>query len=157
MNKVICNASPLIFLSKIGLLHLLNDLFTEVWIPEGAWAEATMKPDGVAKNLKESRSADLLNVFTVNNVSAASAMIGRLHTGEVEVIVGASELGIFNVILDDGYARYKASQIGLLVTGTLGVLIAGRDNGLVTDLHSEIERLRNIGFRISDRIIRQIL
>ena len=48
---MICNASPLIFLSKIGGLNLLNDLFAEVLIPDGAWKEATRKPDGVTGTL----------------------------------------------------------------------------------------------------------
>ena len=84
-------------------------------------------------------------------------MIGRLHNGEVEVIVGAGELEIPYVILDDGYARSKAKQMGLSVTGTLGILIAGHKRGLVYDLKVEIVKLRAIGFRVSDSTIEQIL
>ena len=98
-----------------------------------------------------------ISVFTVHNETAVSTMIGRLHTGEVEVIVGAGELGVLNVILDDGYARSKAKQMGLSVTGTLGILIVGRQQGFITDLGSEIDKLRAIGFRISDSIVEQIL
>ena len=155
-KRIICNASPLIFLSKIGRLNLLNNFFSEVLIPDGAWNEATRKPDAVTESLKKLKSSGKFTVFSVQNKTAVSAMIGRLHNGEVEVIVGAGELGIPNVILDDGYARNKAKQLGLSVTGTLGILIAGRQCGVVTDLRSDIYRLRKIGFRISDSIIEQI-
>lgn len=155
-EKIISNASPLIFLSKIDRLHLLNDLFSEVLVPDGAWVEAIRKPDDMTAALKAFKSEDSLSVFTVQNQAAVSAMIGRLHTGEVEVIVGAGELDISRVILDDGYARNKAKQLGLSVTGTLGILIAGHKKGIISDLGAEIDKLRTIGFRISDKIIKQI-
>ena len=156
-KRIICNASPLIFLSKINRLHLLDDLFTEVLVPDGAWNEVIWKPDDLTESLNNLKSSNKITIFTVQNKTAVSAMIGRLHLGEVEVIVGADELKISDVILDDGYARSKAKQMGLSVTGTLGVLIAGYKKGLLTDLSSEIDKLRSIGFRISDSIVSQIL
>lgn len=156
-NKIVCNASPLIFLAKIGRLELLNGLFDEVLVPYSAWEEAIRKPDAMTKSLVEFQSADKLNIFTVQNTTAVSAMLGRLHIGEVEVIIGAGELSVPIVILDDGYARSKAKQMGLSVTGTLGILIAGNKNGFVDNLEYEIDKLRAVGFRISDSIIKQIL
>jgi len=156
-GKIISNASPLIFLSKISRLGLLNELFCEVYIPDGAWNEAIYKPDGVSDELREAKSAGRLKVFTVNNTVAVSAMLGRLHRGESEVIVGSVELGVPDVILDDGYARSKAKQMGLNVTGTIGVLLAAYKKGFIADIKSEIEKLRKIGFRISDSIIEQIM
>jgi predicted nucleic acid-binding protein len=156
-GKIICNASPLIFLSKTGRIGLLNNLFGEVFIPEAAWNEAIHKPDDVTDNLKDLKSAGKLKVFTVKNTIAVSAMIGRLHKGESEVIVGAGELGIPYVILDDGYARSKAKQMELNVVGTLGIIVAAHKKGLVADVSSEIENLRKIGFRISDYVVEQIM
>ena len=154
--RIICNASPLIFLSKIGRLDLLSDLFTEVLVPVGAWDEATRKPDAATENLKALKASGKITVFAVNNRLAVSAMIGRLHRGEVEVIVGAGEQKVSGVILDDGYARSKAKQLGLSVTGTLGVLVAGHHQGVVPDLNSDIDSLLKIGLRVSGSIIEQI-
>jgi predicted nucleic acid-binding protein len=156
-ERVVCNASPLIFLSKIDRLNLLDVLFSEVLVPDAAWAEATRKTDDVTKLLNILKLSGKLSVFTVQNRTAVTGMIGRLHTGEVEVIVGAGEREISSVILDDGYARSKARQLGLTVTGTLGVLIAGYKRGYVDDIGFDIDKLRDIGFRISDSIIEQIL
>jgi len=155
-ERTICNASPLIFLTKINRLHLLDDLFTEVYVPNSAWHEATHKPDDVSKTLNSMKSSGIFNVFTVKNTAAVSAMIGRLHKGEVEVIIGAGEIGISNVILDDGYARSKAKQMGLAVTGTLGILIAAIKKGIISDVDNEINNLLETGFRISDVIIEQV-
>jgi len=156
IKRILCNASPLILLSKIGRLHLLSDLFDEVFVPESAWNEAVYKPDSMTNDLMQFKLSTKLTVFKVENSVAVSAMIGRLHIGEVEVIVGADELGIRNVVLDDGYARSKAKQMGLSVTGTLGILIAGRDAGNVSDLNSDIDSLIENGFRISENILSQV-
>jgi predicted nucleic acid-binding protein len=155
-EKILCNASPVIFLSKIERLHLLSDLFSEVLIPDGVWNEVNQRPDDAAIIFNELRASSNLTVFTVKNRTAVMAMIGRLHLGEVEVIVGAGELGIPNVILDDGYARSKAKQMGLNVTGTLGILIAGHKKCLIDDLSSDLDKLIDIGFRISNSIVQQI-
>ena len=155
-QKIVCNASPLIFLSKIGRLDLLNNLFSEVLVPDGVWGEVTCKPDDFTAKLHELKSSGSLALFAVKNTVAVSAMIGRLHKGEAEVIVGAEELGIPAVILDDGYARNKAKQMGLSLTGILGILIAGRKMGFINDLSSDIEKLRGVGFRISESIVEQI-
>jgi predicted nucleic acid-binding protein len=156
-GKIICNASPIIFLSKTGRINLLNDLFGEIYIPYGVWDEITRKNDGVTECLLELRDFKKVALFTVKNVVAVSAMIGRLHRGEAEVIVGAGELQIPGVILDDGYARSKAKQMGLDVIGTLGILIAGAKKGHINDLPAEINKLRMAGFRISDFIIETII
>ena len=156
-ERVISNASPLVFLAKIGRLELLVDLFAEVLIPSGAWDEATRKQDTVTHSLYALKESGNLTVFSIKNEVVVSAMIGRLHKGEVEAIVGAGEMAIQKVILDDGYARGKAKQLGLDVTGTLGLLIAGYRQGLVDDLHTEIEGLMRIGFRISDSIVKQVM
>jgi len=155
-SKIICNASPLIFLSKIERLHLLNDLFEEVFIPSSAWDEAVRKADSFTRDLQKLRSSGALRVFEVANRTAVSAMVGRLHIGEVEVIIGSGELGINNVILDDGYARSKAKQMALNVTGTLGLLIVACQKGIIGDINVEIDKLINTGFRISDLIIDQV-
>ena len=155
-RRILCNASPLIFLSKINRLHLLSDLFDETLIPESAWNEATCKPDDASKRIKEVLATDQFTVFVVNNKTAVLALNGRLHIGEVEVIIGAGELGIKDVILDDGYARSKAKQMGLSVTGTLGILLAGCEAGILSDINSEIYKLLGTGFRISDSILTEI-
>ena len=40
---VICDASPLILLAKIGHADLLFRLAEEIWIPEVVWGEITRK------------------------------------------------------------------------------------------------------------------
>jgi hypothetical protein len=108
------------------------------------------------KQLQTLESSGELKVFVVSNKTAVSTIIGRLHIGEAEVIIGAGEAGVSNVILDDGYARSKAKKMGLNVTGTLGILIAAQQQGLITDISAEIDKLIFTGYRISDFVISQV-
>ena len=72
-GRIICNASPLIFLSKIGRLHLLNDLFSEVFVPAGAWREVTRKPDEMTKSLNELMTSGKISVSAQNPLASLRA------------------------------------------------------------------------------------
>ncbi len=60
-------------------------------------------------------------------------------------------------ILDDLAARNVAAELGLNVTGTLGVLLAAHKKGMLTDLQHTITGLANSGFRLSDAVVASIL
>jgi predicted nucleic acid-binding protein len=52
------------------------------------------------------------------------------------------------VILDDAVARRYASQAGLKVVGTLGILLLAKARGLVDTIAPFIEMLDSHGFRL---------
>lgn len=55
------------------------------------------------------------------------------------------------VILDDAQARRHAQQMGLRLTGTLGILLDAKQHGLVSSVTALIDDLQSLGFRISER------
>ena len=152
--KIVMNASPIILLHKINRLDLLNRLFDNVLIPEAVVQEinAINSPDEptILSNIS-------YECIKVSNKAAVIGLLGRLHLGEVEVMVGALEQGVKTVVLDDFSARNKAKQLGLNVTGTLGIIIKARNNNLIKDIAIEIDGLSAAGIYISDDIIQKIL
>ena len=58
--------------------------------------------------------------------------VGRLHAGELEVMVLAQERQVHHVALDDLLARNKAKQLGLIPIGTVGLLLLANTKGLVS-------------------------
>jgi len=74
--------------------------------------------------------------------------------GEV-VICLAQELHADLLLADDKKARRIAQQRGLVVTGTLAVLRAAHDRGLVR-LPEMIRQLRGCGFRMSENLSRHV-
>jgi predicted nucleic acid-binding protein len=156
--KIVSNTSPLIFLSKIGRLEILSALFDKVYISMAVYHEFTVnKNDDANQIIHDKITSGLIEVFKVQNEVAVKTLMGRLHFGEIETIIGAGELKVQRVILDDLYARNKARQFDLLVTGTLGILLLGYHEGIIKDIQAEIQKLKIAGFRISDDIIEKIL
>ena len=92
----------------------------------------------------------------VSNRVAIMGLLGRLHIGEIEVMVGAIEKGISLVVLDENLARNKAMQFGLEVTGTLGILLRAKKLGLIKDIGTEIMRLKNAGMYLSSEIVERL-
>ena len=44
MRKVVVNTTPLIALAEIGELHLLKDLYSEIYIPHAVFEEIKSEP-----------------------------------------------------------------------------------------------------------------
>jgi len=145
--EIVVNSSPLILLAKIGRLALLGCVASKVYIPCAV--------------MDEVRGLDLREVphslLRVSNRQLVISMLGALHLGEVEVIVGAMESGVRDVVLDDSLARKRARELGLCVSGTLGVLRRARNMGFISDLEREIMLLRANGMYISDELVRKAL
>ena len=157
--NIVSNSSPLIFLAKLGRLDVLNRLFDKVYIPQAVYNEVVLadKDDDASHLIEEKIKTGQINRFKVQNEVAIRTLLGRLHQGEVEAIIGAGELKISSVILDDLYARNKAKQLDLAVTGTLGILLLAYKRGLVEDLKSELQKLIAAGYRISDALIQTVI
>jgi len=152
--NVVVNASPLIFLYKINRLDVLHEIFDMVYIPKAVINEIE---SGGATQAKELLSSISCKVLEVANRTAVLGLLGRLHIGEAEVIVGATEKGITVVALDDMYARNKAKQFELEVTGTLGILLKAKELGIIDDIRNDIEGLASVGMYLSDKLIERVL
>jgi len=61
------------------------------------------------------------------------------------------------VIFDDLNARRKASAMGLMITGTIGLLLLARQEGMSIDLKKNLDKLVDNGFRISKELYKQII
>jgi hypothetical protein len=87
---------------------------------------------------------------------AVSASIGA---GEREVISLGLEVHAELLILDEQPARRLASSLGFRVIGTIGLLLAAKNRGLIPKIKPELDRLRGVRFfmddELYDRVARQ--
>ena len=147
---VISNSSPLIALVQIGRLDLLRQLHPRVLVPPA-----------VAREVEPTISA-LPNWVVVQPLvhprqpKAVSASIGP---GEHEVISLGLDLHAERLILDEQPARRLAASLGLRVIGTVGLLLAAKDRGFLTNIKPELDRLLAVRFfmdqELYDRAIGQ--
>lgn len=144
---VVSNSSPLIALGQIGYLYLLEQLFTIVLIPPGVAYE-------VAPTV-------ILPIWTKqqNLTQAIGPLILRasLGKGESEAISLAVEIQARLLILDDRPARRLAQSLFLPVIGTLGVLLAAKQKGLLPEIRPCLDALLQQDFRIAPKLYNQLL
>ena len=150
MQKVIVNSTPMIILSKIGLIDVLHTLFVEIIIPQAVYDEITFKSDDACRAVKGN---DWIKVANISATADRSMYKSKLHDGEVEVMILAQEEnGDVLVIIDDNTAKKTAKYLGLKVTGTLGILLIAKRRGHIDSVKSVIDLMKRHGFFVSERI-----
>jgi predicted nucleic acid-binding protein len=84
-------------------------------------------------------------------------LLSDLDRGEAEVLALAQERHADLVVLDERLARRYARRLNLKLTGTLGVLLRAKQQGLVPAIKPLIEQLVQGGIRLSDDVIAKTL
>lgn len=159
MIKVVCNASPIIGLSMLGLLNLLYEMF-EVYIPREVYNEITSgKEDGATgkKELIEAVESENIRLYEVKDSELVNKLYGHLHRGELETVIAAREMGLTYIIIDEKSARSFAKTFFLRTIGILGVLQRAKELNKISELKPYLDKLRSNGFRISDKLYSQLL
>jgi predicted nucleic acid-binding protein len=140
---VVADTSPLIVLAKIDALHVLPDLFHEVFATSQVFAElaAPHRPDPV-RRLSISPPTWLIE----RNPRSLGLWPG-LHGGEQAAISLAIEINADLLLIDETPGRRTARGLGLPLTGTIGVLELAADAELI-DLPTAFSRVKQTDFWI---------
>lgn len=150
---VISDTTPIISLLKAEQLEVLEALFGEVFIPEAVYEELTgnQKFQLEAEKVKKCPFIKVKQVEDIKSVNIFQRVIG-LDAGESESIVMAEEKQADLLLIDEKKARHVAKQMGLAITGTIGVLIQAYDEGLLSESAIEtcLAVMKKCGIRISD-------
>lgn len=149
---VVCDTSPVNYLVLIDEIDLLPQLFTTVVLPAAVLAELQhpRTPPRVASWAHE--LPPWVRVISPE-VPVEDVGLGR---GEAEAIAIATQIAADTVLIDERKATVVARDRGLVVTGTLGVLVLAADSKLV-DLEASIRRLLGTNFRVSPALIDDVL
>jgi predicted nucleic acid-binding protein len=147
--KAVFNSSPIIFLTKLGIIEVALDLFDRIDIPSLVYSEICQKSDASAEAVEDFIRRKRVSVLKAENERFVNALNRRLGKGEAEAIVLSLETGVDLVILDDHAARVEAMRLGLSVKGTLGIVRRLMENGAFEkDLEDLFIDLKAVGFRI---------
>ncbi len=154
-RTVIVNTTPIIALSLIGQLDLLQRLYGEVVVPPAVQAEVLAGGPG-SPGVAELQRANWIRVVSLPDPRRAD-LLSDLERGEAEVIALAQDLNAGLVIIDERLARRHAKRLGLTLTGTLGVLLKAKELGFVPAVGPLINRLRQGGIRLDDVLVAETL
>ena len=156
--RTVANSSVLIALSSIGQFGLLFQRFHEgIFIPQAVWREVVETGTGLP-GAAEVASAPWITVCEVRDKRLVSLLDTDLDEGESEAIALSREQSAELILLDEKDARRAAKRLGLMVLGTVGVLIWAKRAELIVSLREQLDTLRTQGkFRLSQSVYEKAL
>lgn len=157
---VVSDTTPIISLIKINRLDLLEELFSEVLIPDAVFRELTTNTI-FANEAQIVKSSSFLKISSVQNKKALQLLqaVSGLDDGESEAIILADELKASVLVMDERKGRKVAQKMGIKITGTVGILIQAYDEKKISanDVKSYLTQLKNNNIRLSESLIQQAL
>jgi hypothetical protein len=156
----VSNSTPLIFLSKIGKIQKLRELFDSVIIPAEVYEEVVVAgkkgghPDAIAVEELVKRG-----FIVVKEVETAHFPNAPIEEGEKATISLALAEGIQTILIDEAKVRRMAKLLGLTPRGTVWILSRLYEEGIISkeDLKNSIFELIEKGFRIREELLVDIL
>jgi predicted nucleic acid-binding protein len=151
---VIADTGPVNYLILIGEVEVLRGLYPRVVIPPSVCEELchSSAPEPVRTWIAHPPAW----LQILSPTLSPDADLARLDAGERDAILLAEELGADQIIIDEMRGRREAERRHIPFTGTLGVLAAGAEEGLL-DLRSAVDRLRKTSFHISAEILDRLV
>ena len=144
-KTVIADASCFIILYKIGELQLLQKVFEEVYttveiadefgLPLPSW----------------------INVESVKDEERQKKLEREVDRGEASALALSFEVENAIVILDDQKARKLAEKLRINYTGTLGLILRAKLEGIIPSVKQLLEKIKSTNFRFSEEILSEIL
>jgi len=150
--SIVSNTGPLIALAKADRLGLLAALFGQVHIPPAVHRELLSKTGAEAGRLDAALAEWLLVANRPEASPEMEAALQSIDVGEREAITLAQQMGL-PVIMDDRLGRQAARRLGLVVTGTVGVVLEAKRGELIPAVRPVLEAMQANGYWLSDDLI----
>lgn len=163
----VSDATPLIYMAKLGKLHLLKDLFTQIQMPPEVKSETIDRgkakgyPDAIIIEQALNEGWLTTHSLTEENMkrSNALAQITGIDVGEAQAIILTKQKNEKLVLVDQANAREAARKLGLKPRGTIYIIITAMKRKLVTreEAKQALENLIEANFHMSVKIYRDAL
>ena len=154
-RRFVVNASPLILLARTRQLRLLDNLAEEVLVPGAVMDElrAGGPHDETAVQVASTEWVRCIDDLPL----PPEIWAWDLGIGESQVLAHALRDLNLEAVLDDRAARRCASALGILCTGTLGIVLACKHHRHIPTARPVIDQLRANGMYITDELIEAAL
>jgi len=143
---VLVDASCLIALTNIGELSLLAKTFDQ------PIATTALVASEFGLELPS-----FVRVMDMKDLSTFEALRKMLDDGEASLIALARNLPNALLVLDDAKARQVASNYGLSMIGTLGIIVLAKEKSVIARGAPYLQQLKTAGFRISPQLEQTVL
>ncbi|MGB5961177.1 MAG: DUF3368 domain-containing protein [Coleofasciculaceae cyanobacterium] len=149
---IVIDTAPLISLvAALGDLKVLQLLYSQVLVPFEVCHEIYAGgKSGFA--VAEFEAANWLHKWS-RPLEIAPILLNSLDRGEAAVIQLAINESIQIVCIDETTGRRIAKANNLLLTGSIGVLLRAKKAGYPFLMKEAIERMKNRGIRLSEKVV----
>lgn len=156
---VIADASPIIGLSLIGGLTWLTPLFGGVTITKHVRDELLHNFAAAPKvGMTEIAAAIDDGTIRVLLTDWSTPKFVYLDDGEASVLRAAShQRGRCLVIIDEALGRRAAAEMGIAVTGLVGIIIAAKKKRRIPAISALLSQLEAAGFHLSATLVAEAL
>ena len=139
-KTIISDTSCFIILSNIGELNLLQKVYGQI-----------ITTIEIATEFGE-QLPDWVSIHQVTDKYRQQLLEMQIDKGESSAISLALETPNCTIILDDYKARKIADQLGLHFTGTIGVIVKAKLNGIIPSIKPILSKIRTTDFRLSSEL-----
>ena len=150
---VVADTSPLNYLILIGHVNLFRFLYSEVLTPP-AVRDELLDPESPVT--VRDWIANAPPWLLIRSASPERLRPGGLDPGESEAIALAEEIKADYLVMNERAGRFAASQRGLDVIGTLGILKIAHHQGLI-DLQQALTRLSTTSFHAGADLLKRVM
>ena len=151
-KEIVINTGPLIALvAATGDLAILRGLYSRVVVPYEVWGEISAGGhSGFA--VSEFHEASFLEKLG-NPTNIGTFLNNSLDTGEASVIQTALDLGIATVCIDEAVGRRIARLNALAVTGSIGILLRAKQEGVTISIRTALNNMHRHGIWLSKDVM----
>ncbi|MCC5667552.1 DUF3368 domain-containing protein [Nostoc sp. CHAB 5784] len=154
---IVSDTSPINNLAAINHLHLLQQLYGTVLIPEAVYRELT-DPNFPVVGATEVQTFIWIQTCLVQDRILVEAFSNELDIGEAEAIALALEMKADQVLIDERRGRMVAAKVNLSYTGILGILVEAKSQKLISAVKPLLDALINqAGFWVAEPLYERVL
>lgn len=152
----VADSSFIIGVTVSGQWENLDTFVRTLFVADAVWEEVVISGKGKPGH-REIQQETFVERRSVSNKEAVSMLMTTLDKGEAETIILAKEMDINTVFIDDMRGRKIAQSVGLKTIGIGGFLLLAKNRRLIREVRPYLLQLQLRGFRLSSRLINEIL
>ena len=150
---LVADSSALIALSSCKSLYLLDALFGTVIVPETVFHEATNSDKPEAESLRIYLGGKVRQV----DMGGYVYLDGFADAGETEAMLLFKQVDADKLLIDDKRGRKVAKINNISTIGSLGVLLAAKQAGLITEVAPLVDQISSGLIYLSPELIKTVL
>jgi len=150
---LVADCSALVALAVCDSLYLLEQIFASVAVPETVYLEATQPDKKQAQVLKNF----LHGKVHIVDLQAYVFLDAFADAGETEAMLLYKQLSADKLLIDDRRGRKVAKINQINTIGSLGILLAAKAKGLVTEIAPLLRQIEQSDIYLSSDLIDVVL